>query len=252
MTPGIYDKYFFRGPYSSDCVWNLADNISPRGEANLLSLGNALRGMSKQDQDLHKFHMARVLSISRLLESRCQSLFDGLIEAQRLAREEAAKKKAARAAKAEMDSLLAEAQASLQKATAKLGAIQRQHKEQCEELMDEKSGLLVGLEDEQTVTAELRHEQKNKEAAITRLTIEVQTLNSGNKALAKSIDELHEKLAAPESTSKADAAKWATERQRLKDDATRSQQKALQAKTERDAANEAINQVRTEEEEFKQ
>ena len=163
MTPGIYDKYFFRGPYSSDCVWNLADNISPRGEANLLSLldlGNALRGMSKQDQDLHKFHMARVLSISRLLESRCQSLFEGLIEAQRWARDEAAKKKAARAAKAETDSLLAEAQASLQKATAKLGAIQRQHKEQCEELMDEKSGLLVGLEDEQTLTAELRHEQK--------------------------------------------------------------------------------------------
>ena len=51
MTPGIYDKYFFRGPYSSDYVWNLADNISPQGKANLLSLfdlGNALRGMSKQ------------------------------------------------------------------------------------------------------------------------------------------------------------------------------------------------------------
>ena len=38
MTPGIHDKYFFRGPYSSDRVWNLADNITPRGEANLLSL----------------------------------------------------------------------------------------------------------------------------------------------------------------------------------------------------------------------
>ena len=68
-------------------MWNLADNVSPRGEANLLSLvamdlGNALRGMSKQDQDMDKFHMARVLSISRLLESRCQSLFAGLIEAQ--------------------------------------------------------------------------------------------------------------------------------------------------------------------------
>ena len=74
--------------------------------------------------------------------------------------DELAKKKAARAAKAETDSLLAEAQASLQKATAKLGSIQRQHKEQCEELMDEKSGLLVGLEDEQTVIAELRHEKK--------------------------------------------------------------------------------------------
>ena len=148
MTPGIYDKYFFRGPYSSDCVWNLADNILPRREANLLSLvdlGNALCGMRYQDQDLHKFHMAHVVSISRLLESRCQSLFAGLIEAQRWARDEAAKKKATRAAKA----------------TAKLESIQRQHQEQCEELMEKKSGLLVGLEDEQTVTAELRHERKS-------------------------------------------------------------------------------------------
>ena len=102
MTPGIYDKYFFRGPYSSDCVWNLADNILPRREANLLSLvdlGNALRGMSKQDQVIHKFHMARVLSI----------------------------KKVAWAAKAETESLLAEAQEPLQKATAKLQSIKRQH-----------------------------------------------------------------------------------------------------------------------------
>jgi hypothetical protein len=186
MTPGIYDKYFFRGPYSSDCVWNLADNISPRGEANLLfllNLGNALRGMSKQDQDMYKFHMARVLCISRLLESRCrcQSLFAGLIEAQRWARDEAVKRKTARANKAETDSLLAEAQESLQKATTKLQSIQRQHQEQCEELIDEKSGLLVGLKDEQTVSTELRHALKSKEATINRLTTEVQTLTSGKK-----------------------------------------------------------------------
>ena len=112
--------------------------------------------------------------------------------------------------------------------------------------------MLVGLEDEQTMSAELRHALKSKEATINRLTTEVQTLTSGNKVLAKSIDELHEKLAAAESKSKADTAKWATERQRLKDDVTRAQQKELQAKTERDAANEAINQVRTEEDEFKQ
>jgi chromosome segregation ATPase len=196
-------------------VWNLADNISPRGEANLLSLvdlGNALRGMSKQDQDIHKFQMARILSISRLLESRCQSLFEGLIEAQRWARDEAANKKAARAAKAEMDSLLAEAQESLQKAIAKLESIKRQHQEQCEELKEEKSGLLVGLKDEQTVSTELRHERKGKEATIACLTIEVQTLTSGNRALAEGNEELHEKI----------------------------------------AANEAINQVRTEKEAFKQ
>ena len=58
--------------------------------------------------------------------------------------DEAAKKKTTRANKAETDSLLAQAQESfLQKATAKLQSIQRQHQEQCEELIEEKSGLLV-------------------------------------------------------------------------------------------------------------
>ena len=65
--------------------------------------------------------------------------------------------------------------------------------------------MLVGLEDEQTVTAELRHEQKSKEAAIACLTIEVQTLTRGNKALAEGIDELHEKLVVPESTLRSRA-----------------------------------------------
>jgi hypothetical protein len=101
--------------------------------------------------------------ISRLLKSRCQSLFAVLIEAQRWARDEAAKNKTARANKAETDSQLEEAQESLQKASTKLQLIQRQHQEQCEELIDEKSGLLVGLEDEQTVSAELRHALKSKE-----------------------------------------------------------------------------------------
>ena len=40
-------------------------------------------------------------------------------------------------------------------------------------LIEEKSVLLVGLENEQTVIAELRHERKSKKAAIARLTIEV-------------------------------------------------------------------------------
>ena len=71
----------------------------------------------------------------------------------------------------------------------------------------------MGLEDEQTVIAKLCHEQKSKEATIARLTIEVQTLT-----LTIGIEELHENLAAAESKSK-----------------------------ERDASNEAINQVRTEE-----
>ena len=65
FTTGTYDKYFFRGPYSSDCVWNMADSVSPRREANLLSLvnmGSALRSMGKQDQDRYKFQMTHVLS----------------------------------------------------------------------------------------------------------------------------------------------------------------------------------------------
>ena len=76
-----------------DTVRNLADNaVTFRGEACLLSIldiGNALRSMSIEDQDRYKFQMSRVLSITRLLETRCQGLFTGLIE-------EIAKKKKAR------------------------------------------------------------------------------------------------------------------------------------------------------------
>ena len=75
------------------------------------------------------------------------------------------------------------------------------------------------------MTAELRHERKSKEAAITRLNIEVQTLTRGNKALTDTSDKLHEKLAAAESKSKAETAEG------------RCHAKELQTKTERDAAN---------------
>ena len=59
--------------------------------------------------------------------------------------ERSSKEEDIRANKAETDSLLAQAQESMQKATAKLQSIQRQHQKQCEELIEEKSGLLVGL-----------------------------------------------------------------------------------------------------------
>lgn len=104
-----------------------------------------------------------------------------------------------REANAETDSLLAEAQESLQEATAKL--------------LEEKGALLVALDDEQTSSAGLGHERKSKEATIAQLSIQVQTLTRGSKALAEGIDELHEKLAAAESKSKTDTEKWATERQ---------------------------------------
>ena len=120
MAPGIYDKYFFRGPYSSDCVWNHL--TSGRSEPSLS--GGPWRRLTWHEQTGpgHAQVMARVLSISRLLESRCQSLFAGLIEAQRWAQDEAAKKMVG-PAKTETDSLLAEAQETLQKATAKLQSI---------------------------------------------------------------------------------------------------------------------------------
>lgn len=70
-SPGV--RYFFRGPYDLDCVWNLS----------IMDIGNALRPMSIEDQDCFKFQMTRVLSVSRLLEVRCQGLFTGLIDTQR-------------------------------------------------------------------------------------------------------------------------------------------------------------------------
>ena len=83
MTPGIYDEYFFRGPYSSDWIWNLADNISPRGEANRTRTCTSFT-----------WH-ASYLSVD--CWNPDARLFEGLIKAQRWAWDEAAKKKTARA-----------------------------------------------------------------------------------------------------------------------------------------------------------
>ena len=44
----------------------------PRRSLPDLDIGNALRAMSIEDQDRFKFQMSRVLSIIRLLETRCQ------------------------------------------------------------------------------------------------------------------------------------------------------------------------------------
>ena len=122
-------RYLFRGPYDPDSVWNLADNaVTFRGEACLLSLldiGNALRSMSIEDQDRFKFQMSRVLSITRLLKTRCQGLFIGLIDAQRNGREEIAKKKKARREGEEMKSELAEAKSALEKAISTLASVRR-------------------------------------------------------------------------------------------------------------------------------
>ena len=128
------------------------------------------------------------------------------------------KKKAVREANAE-------AQESLQEATAKLKSIKCQHQEQCAKLLEEKGALLVALDDEQTSSTGLRYERKSKEATIAR----------GSKALAEGIDELHEKLAATESKSKTDTEKWATER-RHREVVAQAQSKELRAKM-------AINQV---------
>ena len=129
-------------------------------------------------------------------------------------------------------------QVSLQEATAKLKSIKCQHQEQCAELLEEKGALLVALDDELTSSTGLRHERKSKKATIAQLSIQVQTLTRGSKALAEGIDKLHEKLAAAESKNKTDTEKWASV-------VAQAQRKELRAKM-------AINQVCMEEEEFKQ
>ena len=113
-SPSSGARYLFHGPYDPDTAWNLADNaVTFRGEVCLLSIldiGNALRSMSIEDQDRYKFQMFRVLSVTRLLEARCQGLFTGLIDAQRCcAREKVAKKKKARKSElASMDPVVTE------------------------------------------------------------------------------------------------------------------------------------------------
>ena len=75
-------------------------------------------------------------------------------------------------------------------------------------MLEEKGALLVVYDDEKTTSDGLRHERKSKKATIAQLSIQVQILTRGNKALADGIDELHEKLAAAESKSKTDTEKW--------------------------------------------
>jgi len=104
--------------------------------------------------------------------------------------------------------------------------------------LEEKGALLVALDDELTSSTGLRHERKSKKATIVQLSIQVQTLTRGSKALAEGIDKLHEKLAAAESKNKTDTEKWASV-------VAQAQRKELRAKM-------AINQVCREEEEFKQ
>ena len=97
---------------------------------SLLDIDNALRSMAIEDQDRFKFQMSRVLSITRLLESRCQGLFIRLIDAQRNGREEIAKKKKYLKEREEMRAELAEAKLDLAKAASTLASVRQQYFEQ--------------------------------------------------------------------------------------------------------------------------
>jgi hypothetical protein len=97
-----------------------------------LDTGNALRSMSIEDQDRYKFQMSRVLSITRLLETRYQGLFTGLIDAQKKEEGHAKKSQIRRARKKreEMRSELAEAKSDLEKAVSTLTSVRQQYFEQ--------------------------------------------------------------------------------------------------------------------------
>ena len=111
--------------------------------------------MSIEDQDRFKFQMTRVLSITRLLETRCQGLFIGLIDAQRNGRKEIAKKKKkARKKREEMRLELAEAKSDLAKAASSLASVRQEYFEQQEELNDDKIALGVLLDEERSAPAE--------------------------------------------------------------------------------------------------
>ena len=225
ISPSPGARYFFRGPYDSDCVWNLADNaVVYRGEAchlSILDIDNALRFMSIEDQDRFKFQMSRVLSVSRLLEARCQGLFTGLIDAQRCARDEAAKKKKARKEKEEMKTEV----------------------EQQQESQEEKTALKVMFDDEQVMAAGLRHDLKRAEASIAHLNTRLTDLNSDKDA---SLNNLQIKLAAAAVTEATSMVKWYAERQQLRDEIARAQREERRAKQDRDEAKETIRRARME------
>jgi hypothetical protein len=72
-----------RGPYDSNSVWNLLDAamVSSIPLFTIKEFSNVLRALNGDDQKMFTFAMTRVLSISRLLEARCEGLFKSLREA---------------------------------------------------------------------------------------------------------------------------------------------------------------------------
>jgi len=72
-----------RGPYDSNSVWNLLDAamVSSIPLFTIKEFSNVLRALNEDDQKMFTFAMTRVLSISRLLEARCEGLFKSLREA---------------------------------------------------------------------------------------------------------------------------------------------------------------------------
>ena len=231
-------RYLFRGPYDPDAVPNLADNaVTFRGEACLLSIldiGNALRTMSIEDQERFKFQMSRVLSITRLLETRCQGLFTGLIDAQRNDRKEIAKKKKARKERVEMRLELAEAKSDLAKSASTLASVRQQYFEQQEELNDDKIALGVLLDEERSTAYDLRQNLKKTEASIACLNTKLSALESGARDKKAVRNDLQMKLTAAAAAEATSMSKWNAEQQQLRDEIARAQREERRAKQPRE------------------
>ena len=168
--------------------------------------------MNGADQNRFVFQMSRILSIARLMEARCQGLFIGLIAAQRLGREEAAKKEKARKERKEMRLELTAAQAAIAKAAATLATVRQQYSEQLQEQQqeghDEKVALQCLLEDERLTTRELRRGLKKAEATIAYLNTRLLAIESGSRDKDAVRNDLQLKLTAAAAAEATSATKW--------------------------------------------
>ena len=169
---------------------------------SLLDIGNALRSRSIEDQDRFKFQMSRVLSITRLLEMRCNG------------REEIAKKKKKKARKEREDMRveLAEAKSYFTKAAFTLASVRQQYFEQQEELHDDKIALGVLLDEERSAAYDLRQNLKKAEASNAYLNTKLSALESGARDKDAVHNNMQMKLTADAAAEATSMSKWDAER----------------------------------------
>ena len=184
----------------------------------IMDIANALGCMNGGDQNRFVFQMTRVLSITRLLEVRCQGLFSGLIDAQRIGKEETAKKKKARKEREEMRLELTAAQADIAKAASTLASVRQQYFEQQEELHDDKIALGVVLDVERSAAYDLRQNLKKAQISIAYLNTTLSALESGARDKVAVHNDLQMKLTAAAAAEATAMTKWDKERQDLRDE----------------------------------